>query len=283
MRMHAVALLAVAMLLGTAAAETTIVVGDCANGEYHYSTLFQALQEAQRHYDVNVVVCGEANIGAYTSVKTGRITIYGGTIWSNDDVLNIDADSVRLENVRFVNTLVIARSREDVRIDDVNAEGDGHYNYCIDVNAGGNVTVNGLNVSGCDYGIHIRGASELNLWKITAGKNTVAVLVAGKDVRGNILINPVERIVEKTIVKTVEKNVPVPVTKYVVPPELAEKIQACERNVKALVAQKKVLEEKLSETEAKLPVNEQAGGGAWENSLAVAVAGLAVGYLLGRI
>jgi|GEM_PF-6144682 len=165
---------------------------------------------------------------------------------------------------------------------DVNLSPPNGYYYCADVNAGGDFTINGVRLNNCAEGIRISGADDLNVWMLHSNEEGLKILP--RAVRGTIYLYPAEKIVTKTVEKIVEKNVPLETTKYVVPPEIQEKLANCEKTVAALVKKKSELENRLNELEAKAEqTNRESLETPWNEFLALGAVALGIGYLLGRI
>ncbi len=280
--MRKIALLLAAILVLRTVAATTIVVGNCAHGDYEFNSLYDALQEAEHHWDVDLWICGVKRLDSYFSLDGEDIMIGGGTITSNGNTLRINAVSVTLEDMNAVNTYVSIGAKGDVVIKDVNMNPPEGYSYCADVNAEGDVTLDGVHVRDCDEGIRISGANDLNVWRMYSESGGVKILPGA--VRGTIYLHPVEKIVTKTVERIVERNVPVETIKYVIPPEIQEKLANCEKTVASLVKKKSKLENRLSELEGKVErTNRENAETPWQNYVAMIVVGLGVGYLLGRM
>ena len=277
----AVLILAAIFLLRTVAA-TTIVVGTCAHGDYEFNDIYDALREAENHWDANVWICGTKRLDSYFSLDGEDVTIGGGTIISNGDTLRINAVNVTVRDMNMNNTYLSIVAKGNVAMEDVNLSPPNGYYYCADVNAGGDFTINGVRLNNCTEGIRISGADDLNVWGLHSNEECLKILP--RAVRGTIYLYPAEKIVTKTVEKIVEKNVPVETTKYVVPPEIQEKLANCEKTVAALVKKKSELENRLNELEAKAKqTNRELTETPWQNYVAIIVIGLGAGYLLGRM
>ncbi len=280
--MRRLVLLLTALLLLKSVAAATIVVGNCAHGDYEFNSLYDALREAEDHWDVNVWICGVKRLDSYFSLDGEDVTIGGGTITSNGDTLRINAGNVTLTDLNVENTFLKIVARSEVTLKDVNMNPPEGYYYCADINAGGDVTINGAGLNTCAEGMKISGADDLNVWKLYSKSEGLKILPGA--VRGTIYLNPAEKIVTKTVERVIEKNVPVETVKYVVPAEIKEKLSNCEKTVATLVKKKSELESKVSELEARAEqTNKENAETPWQNSVAIVVTGLGVGYLLGRM
>ncbi len=262
---------------------TTIVVGTCAKGDYEFNDLYQAIMEAEDHWDSNVVICGVQKLETGITIRAHDVTIGGGMIQSNDDRITIYGDDVTLQDLNLERTRIRIVADGDVLLRGVNSYLSPDWRYCIDVNAEGAVTIDGLRAGGCEYGVQIRKAGELNVWRIYVEGNTTALLLDPANIE-RIVLNPVERIVERTVEKVVERNVPVKEIAYRVPPELSEELESCQQLVGVLQKKKDDLQRKVFKLQEELDEmgSQRTYPDVWAGIGLISL-GLAVGYLLGRM
>ncbi len=280
--MRRIALFLAAILVMHTVVATTIVVGTCVQGDYEFNSLYDALREAEDHSDVNVWICGTKWLDSYFSLDGENVTIGGGTITSNGDTLRVNARNVTLMDMNVENTFLKILARNDVTLKDVNLSPPEDYRYCADINAEGDVLLDVVTLRNCTEGIKISRADDLNVWGVYTESEGVKILPGA--VRGTIYLNPAERIITKTVEQVVERNVPVETVKYVVPAEIREKLSSCESTVAALVKERSELKNKISELEAQAEqTNKENAETPWQNYVALAIIGLATGYLLGRM
>lgn len=277
-----VPILAAVMILTTAAAATTIVVGGCASGDYEFNDLYEALREADGRGDVNIIICGAQELERGTTVEARDITITGGTVTSDYERIRLHGDTVRIQDVNLINTRLYVVAEGDIVVKNVRSSVEG-YTYCLELNAGGDVTLDDLHVAACNYGVHVLGADELNVWSVYTDGETEAVRFDPENVR-DVTLNPIKTIEERVVEKVVEKNVPVREVVYWIPPEVSRELEGCQELVALLQKKKGELEEKVAQLYKEL--DEAESGRAYPDIWAlagIALAGIVVGYLLGRI
>ena len=274
--------LLLAMLIHNAFA-TTIIVGDCAKGDYEFNDLLDALGEAEDHSDVNLFICGVQELERGRTIHVNDLTINGGTIVSKEDHLRIYGDDIVLKDLNVIDTRIKIIAGGDVIVENVNISLPEGWKYCIDVNAEGDVTLVDTHVSGCDYGTYVERADELNIWSVYTDGKTTAVHFEPENVNG-VYMNPVRVVVEKVIEKTVERNVPVQEVVYRVPPEIQKDLDSCRELVGILQRKKSDLENRVAELTVKLADAEKVRTypDMWV-VVGVALLGIALGYLLGRM
>ncbi len=274
--------LLLAMFIHNALA-TTIVVGNCVEGDYEFNDLLDALEEAEDHSDVNLFICGVQELERGKTIHVNDLIINGGTIVSNGDRLRIYGDDIVLKDLNVIDTKIKVIARGDIDVENVNISLPEGWKYCIDVNAEGDVTLIDTNVSGCDYGVYVEWADELNIWSVYTGGKTTAVHFEPENVN-DVYMNPVRVVVEKIVEKNVERNVPVQEIVYRVPPEIQKDLDSCRELVGILQKKKNDLENRVAELTVKLADAEKARTypDMWV-VVGVALLGIAVGYLLGRM
>jgi len=275
------ALLLLSMVPGSLA--LTLVVGGCARGDYEYNTLWEALEAAEGHTDVNIYICGSQELELSKTIHVGDITINGGEITSNERKITIYGDDVVLRDVNFHYTRVYVVATGDVHLQHVWADMPADWRYCIDVNAQGDVTVDGVHVSGCEYGLYVERADDLNVWEVYTDGSTVAIYFDPQRV-DRVFLNPIKVIEEHIVEKIVEKNVPVLEIVYRVPPELQKELDSCRELVGILQEKKSRCENELTQCKVELSKTRSASPypDPWV-AIGILVLGTVAGYLLGRI
>jgi len=271
-----------ALLLAGTGWGATVVVGDCAEGEYRFDNLYDALREADGHGDVNIIVCGERELRWGRTVHVDDLWMGGGTVRSEGEKIRIVGDEIVIEDLNAVGTRLKITATGDVLLKNVHFSAPG-YRYCVEINATGDVTLDNVTLSGCEYGVHVRRADELNAWRVLVEGPTEALKIEGKNVE-RIYMNPVEVVKEIVVEKIVERNVPVREITYTVPPEIREELHSCKQLVAVLHRKKGELERKVHELTAKASSGDvrKAYPDVWAAAGILAL-GLGAGYLLGRM
>ncbi len=276
-------ILALAIVIHNAFAITTIVVGDCAKGDYEFNNLLDALEEAEDHSDVNILVCGTRELEHGKTIHVNDIVISGGEIKSDEERLRIYGDDITLSDVNFIHTRIVVVSEGTVTLKNVSTTLPEGWSYCIDLNTEGDVHVIDVHVSGCRYGVYVRRAKELNVWSVFTEDGTTAIRFEPQNV-DDVYLNPIKVVEERVVERAVEKNIPVREVVYRVPPEIQRELESCEELVSILQRKKSDLEGRVAELTEKLEDAKKAKTypEIW-TAIGLLVLGLAVGYVAGRM
>lgn len=270
------------LLIHNGLALTTIVVGNCAVGDYQFDDLYEALKEASNHTDVNIVICDDQELRWGRSVYVDDFWMSGGTITSDGERIRIVGDDVVIRDVNFIGTRLQIVATGDVLLENIRSSVPD-YRYCIELNTTTDITLNKVTVSSCEYGIYVERADELNVWSVYTEDETEALKIDTQNVT-TVYLNPVKIVEERIIEKIVEKNIPITEIEYRVPPELQKELDRCKELVGILQDKKSELERKVYALTNKLADAEKQKvyPDTWA-VMGVLVAGLAVGYVLGRM
>ena len=143
------ALLVVPLALGA-----VIVVGDCAEGDYHFDDVYDALKRATKHKEVNIIICNVRELERDVALRADRVWISGGKITSEDARLTITGNRVAVTDLNLSNVFLNVSAKE-VLLRNVSSALRGK-DRCIEVNSTVAV-IDNVKTSGCDEGVRVRG------------------------------------------------------------------------------------------------------------------------------